>query len=207
MTRPTAEALAASVPLPDAYRYELLYRSEVPALARAVDEWFPGLAVGNASCYLRKDFYADRVFLDGNAHRDFFVLPFNFGDNWAGMSPVERDKDSRDLSGRAGTIAKPYRGVGLSKCFPPLMEAMGKAMGPNPAVNSGTPRARIRPRRGSPVSSSRQPSATTRRGAIHSGVRNVSRNNPHYRRTEVSAYVQPSSQGGRPCVCFRHRPV
>ena len=128
MTWPTAEALTVSVPLPDGYRYELLNRSEVPTLVRAVDEWFPGLAVGNASCYLREDFYADRVFLDGNADRDFFVLLFKHGDEWAGMLSVERDKDSQILYGRVGTISKPHRGARLSKCFPPLMEAMGKAM-------------------------------------------------------------------------------
>ena len=73
MTWPTAKALTASAPLPDGYSYELLNRSEIPALVRAVDEWFPGLAVGNASCYLREDFYTNRVFLDGSADRDFFV--------------------------------------------------------------------------------------------------------------------------------------
>ena len=77
MTWPTAKALTESAPLPDGYRYELLNRSEIPALVRAVDEWFPGLAVGNASCYLREDFYTDRVFVDGRADRDFFVLLFS----------------------------------------------------------------------------------------------------------------------------------
>lgn len=81
----TAKALTESVPLPDGYRYELLDRSEIPALVRAVDEWFPGLAVGNASCYLREDFYENRVFLDGGADHDFFVLLFKRGDDWAGM--------------------------------------------------------------------------------------------------------------------------
>lgn len=129
MTWPTAEALTASVPLPDGYRYELLKQSEIPALVCAVDEWFPGLAVGNASCYLREDFYTSRVFLDGRADRDFFVLLFKHGDDWAGMLSVERDKDSQVLYGRVGTISDRHRGARLSKCFPPLMEAMGKAMG------------------------------------------------------------------------------
>jgi hypothetical protein len=129
MTWPTAEVLTVSVPPPHGYRYELLKRSEVPVLVNALDEWFPGLAVGNASCFLREEFYANRVFFDGSADHDFFVIIFKRGDDWAGMLSVERDKDSQVLYGRVGTISKPHRGAGLSKLFPPLMEAMGNAMG------------------------------------------------------------------------------
>ena len=123
---PTAEALAASVPPPDGYRYELLKWTDVPALARGLNEWFPGLAVGNASCFLRQDFYPNRVYFEGGPDRDFFVVGFKRGDDWAGVLAVERD---RVVYGRVGAIAKAYRGAGLSKLFPPLIEAMGKAMG------------------------------------------------------------------------------
>lgn len=129
MTWPTADVLTAQVPLPQGYRYALLSRTEIPALVRAVDNWFPGLAVGNASCYLREDFYLNRVFLDQEDERDFFVLLFKHGDDWAGMLSVERDKDSQVIYGRVGTISERHRGARLSKCFPPLMEAMGVAMG------------------------------------------------------------------------------
>jgi hypothetical protein len=129
MKWPTAEALATRVPPPDGYRYELLRRPEVPALVKSLEEWFPGLAVGNASCFLCEDFYANRVFFDESADHDFFVVLFKRGDDWAGMLSVERDKDSQVLYGRVGAIAKSHRGAGLSKLFPPLMEAMGHAMG------------------------------------------------------------------------------
>jgi len=129
MTWPTVEAIATSVPLPDGYRYELLRRSEVPALVNALADWFPGLEVGNASCFLREDFYANRVFFDQSADHDFFVILFKKGGDWAGVLAVERDKDSQVLYGRVGAIAKPHRGAGLSKLFPPLMEAVGNAMG------------------------------------------------------------------------------
>ena len=104
-------------------------RSDVAALINALDDWFPGLAVGNASCFLREDFYANRVFFEGRADRDFFVLLFKRGDDWAGVLSVERDKDSQVLYGRVGAISKRHRGAGLSKVFPSLMEAMGNAMG------------------------------------------------------------------------------
>jgi len=129
MIWPTAEALTSMVPLPEGYRYELLNRSEIPALVRAVDEWFPGLDVSNASCFRREDFYTSRVVLEGDVDRDFFVVMFKRGDEWAGMLSVERDRDSQVIYGRVGTIAEAHRGARLSKCFPPLMEAMGVAMG------------------------------------------------------------------------------
>jgi len=129
MTWPTAQCLTASVPPPPGYRYELLKRSEVPAFVNALDAWFPGLAVGNASCFLREEFYANRVFFDGTADHDFFVILFKEGNRWAGTLSVERDKDSQVLYGRVGAISMPHRGAGLSKLFPALMEAIGSAMG------------------------------------------------------------------------------
>lgn len=129
MTWPTVEALTTCVPPPVGYRYELLRRSEVPALVNALDEWFPGLAVGNASCFLREEFYANRAFFEGSADHDFLVIIFKQRDGWAGMLSVERDQDSQVLYGRVGAISRPHRGAGLSKLFPPLIEAMGNAMG------------------------------------------------------------------------------
>jgi hypothetical protein len=142
MNWPTAEGLAISVPPPDGYRYELLRRSEVPALVNALDEWFPGLAVGNASCFLREDFYANRVFFDERTDHDFFVVMFKHGDDWAGVLSVERDKDSQVLYGRVGAIAKAHRGAGLSKLFPTLMEATGHAMGMGMVYGLATLKAR-----------------------------------------------------------------
>ena len=129
MKWPSIETLAETVPLPDGYKYALPTQSGIPALIHAVDEWFPGLAVGNASCYLREDFYKSRVFFEDAHERDFFFMLFKRGEDWAGMLSVERDKDSQVLYGRVGTIAEAHRGARLSKCFPPLMEAMGIAMG------------------------------------------------------------------------------
>ena len=129
MKWPSIETLTERVPPPGGYTYAFPTRSDIPALMKAVDEWFPGLAVGNASCYLRDDFYQTRVFFEGCHERDFFIVLFKLGDDWAGMLSVERDKDSQVLYGRVGTIAAAHRGARLSKCFPPLMEAMGNAMG------------------------------------------------------------------------------
>jgi hypothetical protein len=80
----------------------LLSRSDIPTAARAVDEWFPGLTVSNASCFLREDFYASCAFMDGLQARDFFVVLFKRADDWAGMLSMERDKDSQVTYGRLG---------------------------------------------------------------------------------------------------------
>lgn len=132
---PHPSTLAQTVPAPDGYHYVVPTLADVPALVRAVDDWFPGLAVGNASCFLREPFYANQVHLadDTGEHADdrsdFFVLLFKHGEDWAGMLAVERDRDSQVLYGRVGTVGAAHRGVGLSKTFAPLMEAMGVAMG------------------------------------------------------------------------------
>jgi hypothetical protein len=137
MNWPSIETLTEAVPLPAGYLYALPTQSDVPFHIKAVDEWFPGLAVGNASCYLREDFYKERVFFDDRHERDFFFMLFKQGDDWTGMLLVERDKDSQVLYGRVGTIAESHRGARLSKCFPPLMETMGKTMGMGMGIGLG----------------------------------------------------------------------
>lgn len=133
MRWPTVQALGARMALPPGYRCEILATAEVPRALRFVDDSFPGLAVGNASCFLREDFYAERVQLADTDHgspgRDFLMLVFKRGDDWAGLLAVECDPDSQVLYGRVGSVAPAHRGVGLSKWFAPTMEALGHAMG------------------------------------------------------------------------------
>ncbi len=132
---PTPAQLARQVPAPEGYHYAVPTLADLPALVRAVDDWFPGLAVGNASCFLRQAFYAESVHLahgpDAPAATgdDFFVLLFKHGEEWAGMLAVERDVNSQVLYGRVGAVDPGHRRAGLSKTFAPLMEAMGLAMG------------------------------------------------------------------------------
>lgn len=128
---PEAAALAQAVPLPEGYTLRVPGRAELPALVQAVDAWFPGLAVGNARCFLRTGFYEERVQLaetPPHAGRDFFVLLYEHASGWAGLLAVERDLDSRVLYGRVGTVDPAHRGTGLSRSFAPLMEQMGRAM-------------------------------------------------------------------------------
>lgn len=126
---PTAAALNIAVDFPSGYRCEVLGADGVADLIEELSSCYPGIAVGGASCFLRNDFYVDRVFFEGGADRDFFVIVFKHLDTWAGVLSVERDYDSQVLYGRVGTVAIAHRGAGLSKLFPSLLEAIARAIG------------------------------------------------------------------------------
>jgi len=129
MPWPSIHKLSESAPLPAGYRYQLLSRADIRETVNAFASWYPGIAVGNASCHLREDFYRDRVVLDGESDRDFFVILFKREQELVGVLSVERDRDSEVLYGRVGAISPQHRGLSLSERFPGLIEALGRAMG------------------------------------------------------------------------------
>ena len=129
MQWPSVGDITARAPLPASYHYEYLDRHQVPALVSALEAWYPGIAVGNASCHLRESFYADKVCLDGQFERDFLVILFKQHDELAGMFSVERDPDSEVLYGRICAISPKHRGSHLSRNVLLLEEALGRAMG------------------------------------------------------------------------------
>jgi hypothetical protein len=124
-----AATLSAQAPLPDGYRYQLLERSDIAETIRAFADWYPGIAVGNASCHLRASFYEERVVLDGNDDRDFFVILIRKERELVGLFSVERDKDSAVLYARVGAVSPKHRGLRISERFPSLIEALGRSMG------------------------------------------------------------------------------
>ncbi|HKQ23836.1 MAG TPA: hypothetical protein VJT81_05255 [Burkholderiales bacterium] len=121
--------LSKNVPLPEGYRYERLTRADIANVVRSLAEWYPGIAVGNASCHLDESFYTDKVVLDGELERDFFVILFKKEAELVGVLSVERDRDSEVLYGRVGAVSAKHRGLNLSERFPALIETMGHAMG------------------------------------------------------------------------------
>ncbi len=123
------DKLSMNVPLPAGYRYEQLTRTDIPNVVRSLAEWYPGIAVGNASCHLNESFYTDKVVLDGELERDFFMILFKKEAELAGILSVERDRDSEVLYGRVGAVSAKHRGLNLSERFPALLETMGHAMG------------------------------------------------------------------------------
>jgi hypothetical protein len=129
MTWPTVEQLSIEAPLPSGYRYEFITREDVAGVIEALDVWYPGIAVGNASCHMRESFYAEKVFLGGRDDRDFLVTLLKFDDELAAIFSVERDVDSRVIYGRIGAVSPQHRGSNLSRSLLALEEAIGRLMG------------------------------------------------------------------------------
>ncbi len=129
MIWPNIDEISAMMPLPDSYRYNLLKRSEIPALIEAITVWYPDIAVGAASCYLREDFYSDKVFLDGETEKDLLVVLIKRNDELACMGSWEREQDALTIYARFGVIAPEHRGAKLAVRAMELGERIGRAMG------------------------------------------------------------------------------
>jgi hypothetical protein len=126
---PSTSELSALVPLPAGYRFADLERAMIPALTAAIRLWHPAISVGVASCYLREDFYFDRVVLDGRVDRDVLVVPITFEAELAGVWSFEREMDSLAIYGRLIVIAPAHRGAKLAAIAMKGTENLGRAMG------------------------------------------------------------------------------
>ena len=49
-------------------------REPIPVLIESIKHWHRDIAVGVGSCYLREDFYTEKVCLDGQRDRDVIVV-------------------------------------------------------------------------------------------------------------------------------------
>ena len=110
------EDLAAKSPLPEGYRYALLNRAEIPALINFLATWFPEVAVGAASCYLRESFYHKRVFLKGECEKDVIALLVKKEQELVAMFSAERDQDTLVLYGRLGVVAESPKRIAPCIC-------------------------------------------------------------------------------------------
>jgi len=129
MSWPSVDDITRRAPLPAGYHYEYLRREQVPMLISALETWYPAIAVGNASCHLREQFYASEVCMNGELERDFLVVLFMCSSELVGMFSAERDADSQVLYGRICAISPKHRGAHLSRNVLLLEEALGRAMG------------------------------------------------------------------------------
>jgi len=129
MKWPTIDELSTLLPLADGYRFEPLVRANISPLIAAIKVWHPDISVGTASCYLREDFYHNRVFLDGEAERDIWVLLFMFNDELVGLWSFEREVEALAIYGRLMIVAPAHRGANLSVIATKGTENMGRSMG------------------------------------------------------------------------------
>ncbi len=123
------QALAILAPLPPGYRYGRLDRAHLPQLIASLRDWYPDIAVGSASGYLREDFYVNRVCLDGDLEHDIYAARILFGDETVGFWSFEREIDSLCIHGRMLVVAPGHRGGGLSGHALKGTESIGRSMG------------------------------------------------------------------------------
>ena len=129
MKWPMIDELPTLVPLPAGYSFERLSRANIAALIAAIKVWHPDIAVGTASCYLREEFYHNRVFLDGEAQRDVWVVLFKFNNEVVGVWSLEREVEALAIYGRLVIVAAAHRGAKLAGSVMMGSEDMGRSMG------------------------------------------------------------------------------
>ena len=129
MKWPTAEALAALVRLPAGYRFGRLDWSHVPRVTSSLRQWYPDISVGSLSCFLREDFYRDRVCLDGASDKDIWGARILFEDDLVGFWSFEREEDSLAIYGRVIVVAPAHRGAKLADHAMVGSVSIGRVMG------------------------------------------------------------------------------
>lgn len=129
MDWPYAEEICALWSLPDGYHNVLLTRADIPVLIESIRHWHPDIAVGVASCYLREEFYAEKVCLDGQRERDVIVVLTKHGDELVALGSWEREPDALTLYARFGAISPEHRGAKLAVRAMEFGERLARSMG------------------------------------------------------------------------------
>jgi hypothetical protein len=129
MKWPTIDELSVLMPLPRGFRYEQLGRASVAPLIEALKNWHPAIAVGASSCFLREDFYQDRVCLDGEIEKNILVVQIKVGDELGGMWSVEREIEALAIYARLIVVAPAHRGTKLAVLTSMGSENVSRSMG------------------------------------------------------------------------------
>jgi hypothetical protein len=123
------DRLRALIPLPPGLRVESMRSDHIAAVIAALRSWYPDIAHGANSGYLRDEFYRRRVCLDGADDKDIQVFTIWSGDELMGLWSPEREVDSLALYAHVGAIAPQYARAGLMRQVTEGMEDVGRAMG------------------------------------------------------------------------------
>ncbi len=123
--------VTTAVGFPEGYLCELLHTTETEALIQKLSVWFPEIAVGVASSYLRPAFYADQVHFDGDAsaQKDIVVFVIKHNGELVGMASFQREPNGKVLYGRVGALAAAHRRTGLASAIVRLQEGVARAAG------------------------------------------------------------------------------
>ena len=129
MKWPSVEKLRELIPLPAGYDFLTFERAHMAPLIAALKEWHPEIAAGVSSCYLREDFYLNRVTIHSGTDADVMVVPIACNGDMIGMWSFEREVDSLAIYGRLIVLAPAHRGAGLSVLAMQGTEHIGRTMG------------------------------------------------------------------------------
>lgn len=119
----------ALVPMPPGLRVESMQGAHIEAVIAALRSWYPDVAYGANSGYLREAFYRQRVCLDGAADKDIQVFTIWAGGELVGLWSPEREVDSLALYARVVAIAPHHAGAGLTHRVTAGMEDVAREMG------------------------------------------------------------------------------
>ena len=123
------EQLRAMIPLPPGLRVESMRSAHIEPVIAALRSWYPDVAYGSNSGYLRDEFYRQRVCLDGADDKDVQVFTIWSGDELVGLWSPEREVDSLALYAHVGAVAPHHAGAGLLRRVTAGMEAVAREMG------------------------------------------------------------------------------
>jgi N-acetylglutamate synthase-like GNAT family acetyltransferase len=132
------EEIAAQLQLPEGYSNERIRRDDVPALVKSLTDWYPDIAVGVGSAYLRQDFYDTKVSFNGEEERDIAVWIFRHLGKVVGMWSGERIRESLSIYGRLIVIAPEHRHSKLAGCVFNSSKARALAQGAEYLFGSAT---------------------------------------------------------------------
>lgn len=137
----TVEQITSLATLPTGYRLARLERADIPAVIGGLRQWFPGIAVGAGSVYLRESFYDRRVVFESEPYtggRDICVMLIKQADDLVGVFSCQRDRDTLALYGRMGAVAPDHRGQHLADAVIGLLEHVGRHLGMGLAYGMAT---------------------------------------------------------------------
>jgi GNAT superfamily N-acetyltransferase len=129
MKWPSIEALGVLAPLPSGYAFAPICSRDLAPLIASIKDWYPQISTGTNSCYLREDFYRDRVCLDGQDDKGIHATRILYGEELVGFWSFEREIDAMAIYGRLLVVAPDHRGTGLAAHAIAGTEGIGRAMG------------------------------------------------------------------------------
>lgn len=129
MNWPSIETLRELIPLPQGYDFLAFEQGHIQPMIASLKLWHPEIKAGIASCYLREDFYLNRVMLPGREEADILVIPITCNGEMIGMWSWEREIDSLAIYGRLIVLAPEHRGAGLAVIAMKGTERIGRHMG------------------------------------------------------------------------------